>query len=141
MLCCVQGQDDPKQYSNSTCGVHLIPSAPATSSTAAAERPTKRRRGADGQPAPGDGHASSAGAADMAAHLSGHISADTHAMPAILGEAHAESSQGGPVTPRSAGVNPIDHIFQFHKVGGQAASTCPASFRDQMTCKRPSLSR
>ena len=108
LLCCAQGHDAPKQYSNSTCGVHLTPSTPAASSSAAAERPAKRRRGSDRQPGQDELHASSAGAAD-------HISAETHAMPAIA-EEHAESKERELLPLRSAGVNPIDHIFQFHKV-------------------------
>ena len=122
--CHVQGQDDPKQYSNSTCGVHLMSSQPAASSSAAAERPAKRRRRQDGQLTGSELHASSTGAADLARHASGHISADeTHAMPAIHEEAHAESSQQGhPASPRTAGVNPIDHIFQFHKASSHPAA-------------------
>ena len=124
VVCHVQGQDDPKQYSNSTCGVHLMSSAPAASSSGAAERPAKRRRGQHGQLAASELHASSAEAADLARHASGHISADeTHAMPAIHEEAHAESSQQGrPASPRTAGVNPIDHIFQFHKASSLLAA-------------------
>ena len=109
----MQAQDDPKQYSNSTCGVYLTSSATATSSSAAAERPAKRRRGHDGRPAASEVYASSAGATDLAAHAS----ADTALMPAIVEEGHAESAQqNAAAPPRSAGVNPIDHIFQFHKV-------------------------
>ena len=47
-----------------------------------------------------------------------HISAETCALPAIA-EEHAESKERELPPLRRCGVNPIDHIFQFHKVSSR----------------------
>lgn len=86
----LQDQDNPQHYSNSTCGVHIIPEPEDTE-----QPPSKRLKR-------GSGLLESQAAADAERLGSGAL---------------ATSSGQAPVRPIGPSrTNPIDHIFQFHKV-------------------------
>lgn len=97
-----QDQDNPQHYSNSTCGVHIIPEADDATGLPPAKRLKK----------------SSSGRADP--HMERRHSG---------GQATTSGQAPGRPIGQSL-TNPIDHIFQFHKVRhvapGQITGICRA---------------
>lgn len=87
----VQDQDNPQHYSNSTCGVHIIPEP----EVAAEQPPSKRLKRSSGQPTAEEN-------AKKERRDSGALALSSGQAP---GRAIGQSR-----------TNPIDHIFQFHKV-------------------------
>lgn len=85
----LQDQDNPQHYSNSTCGVHIIPEPEDTE-----QPPSKRLKR-------GSGHMESQAAADAERLGSGALATSSGQAP------------GRPIG--QSRTNPIDHIFQFHK--------------------------
>ena len=114
---CAQSWDDPHQYENTTCGVRLDPEQqrhhqqqrPAEDAPNQAP-PLKRQRTGDPQ---GEGLDTVAQAERTAEAARGTESQSRIGERVASGAAASTSGRRQGTAPQT---NPIDHIFQFHKV-------------------------
>jgi hypothetical protein len=110
-----QDQDDPNQYSNSTCGVQALPDQGSPTGSHAHHAPAAKRRRVDSAVAAEN--AASAGGGQQRRPEAPDQDAERMSSGARTSTSgvSARPAEGAP-SFRQPRTNPIDHIFQFHKV-------------------------